>query len=148
MTPPFPMLFPHLTHISQDDKKGGAEPAPQTTIKGKESTLQSVLQRHPNRCCEYQKGPSLSALWNANSIWINQSAGRYINNVYKELIKHVYSCYHMLPPFPPFSKPWIFKCLLNWSQGPVWWQRGGQHLSPLKAGAWPMVHDPPLCQAS
>ncbi len=53
----------------------------------------------------------------------------------------------MLPPFPPFSKPWIFKCLLNWSQGPVWWQRGGQHLSPLKAGAWPTAHDPPLCQA-
>lgn len=53
----------------------------------------------------------------------------------------------MLPPFPPFSKPWIFKCLLNWSQGPVWWQRGGQHLSPLKAGAWPTAHDPPLRQA-
>lgn len=53
----------------------------------------------------------------------------------------------MLPPFSPFSKPWIFKCLLNWSQGPAWWQRGGQHLSLLKAGAWPTAHDPPLRRA-
>lgn len=46
------------------------------------------------------------------------------------------------PHFPPLSKPWIFKWLLNWSQGPAWWQRAGQHLSLLKAGAWPAAHDP------
>lgn len=50
----------------------------------------------------------------------------------------------MLPPFPPLSEPWIFKWLLNWSQGPAGWQRGGQHLSLLKAGAWPAAHDPLL----